>query len=100
MRNHNSEKYYFSEKTNQMNLQKVTNVYLILSIILVLCFPFTGIIALVYAVRSRNEVRSGGSDHYIAELMDNCYKWITTTVKIFVVVYILLLILFTILPQL
>lgn len=83
-----------------MNLRKVTNVYLILSIILLFCFPFTGVIAFSYAIRSRNEVRSGGDEDSVAELLDSCYKWITTTVKIFIVVYVLLLVFFMILPNL
>jgi|GEM_PF-4442198 len=83
-----------------MNLQQVTNVYLLLSIVLFFCFPFTGIFALSYAIRSRNEVRSGGDEDSIAELLDNCYRWITTTVKIFIVVYVLLLVFFMILPNL
>ena len=83
-----------------MNLKKVTNVYLLLSIVLVFCFPFTGLIALSYAIRSRNEVRSGGDEDSVADLLDSCYKWITTTVKIFIVAYVLLLIFFMILPQL
>lgn len=83
-----------------MNLQKVTNVYLLLSIVLLFCFPFTGVIALLYAIRSRNEVRSGGDEDSVADLLDSCYKWITITAKIFIVVYVLLLIFFMILPQL
>lgn len=85
---------------NQMNLKKVTNTYLILCIILFFCFPFTGVIALSYAIRSRNKVRSGGDEDSIAELLDNCYRWITTTVKIFIVVYVILLVFFMVLPNL
>lgn len=84
-----------------MDYKKVTNVYLILSIALLFCFPFTALIALSYAIKSRNAVRSGAAaEEEVTALLDSCYKWIITTLKIFIVVYILLLAFFLVLPRL
>ncbi|WP_028297034.1 hypothetical protein [Olivibacter sitiensis] len=70
-----------------METKQVLRIYLILSVIISFLFPFTGLIALVNAIRA-NRAGLTKTDE-IKKHLNNSYKWIIITVTVFVLVYLL-----------
>lgn len=80
-----------------MDIKKATTVYLILSIFLCFCVPFTGLVALYYAIKAKNVVAVTGAN--IQEFMDKSFRWIIITISIFIIVYPLLILFFFMMPR-
>lgn len=75
-----------------METKQVIRIYLILSVIISLFFPFTGLVALTNAIRA-NKAEVTRIDE-IKQHLDRSYKWIIITVTTFVIIYPLFVLFF------
>lgn len=54
-------------------MYKTSNAYLLLSLIVFVIFPFTGIVSLVYSVKARRMERNGEGE--LDSVLKKAYKW-------------------------
>lgn len=80
-----------------MDIKKTSTVYLICSLLLFFCFPFTGALALYYVTKARNRIAI--DEVKAQEFLAKSYKWIIITTTIFFIIYPLLVLFFFILPK-
>lgn len=81
-----------------MDINKLSNRYLVFSIISTLLIPFTGVVALSYAVRAKLAMAKGGDNDGVETILDLCQKWLNITLILFAIIFPLLVLFFFLLP--
>lgn len=76
-----------------------TKDYLLYSIISMFFMPFTGIVALSYAISAKYAHKKGEFND-MNNYINLCYKWLRITVITFSITFFILIILFLLLPEL